>query len=70
MPWTPDRRKVAVQGQYCRGISTDGSLGENRERLAGRMVEGGRGTPSVVGSRVRLGSGWLRNGGGEGDVRG
>lgn len=36
VPWTPDRRKVAVQGQYCRGISTGGSLSEKRECLAGR----------------------------------
>lgn len=67
MPWTPDRRKVAVQGQYCRGISTDRSLGENRERLAGRMVEGGRGTPLWSGLGFGLGSGMV---GGEGDVRG
>lgn len=26
-------------GQYCRGISTDGSLGENQECLAGIVVE-------------------------------
>lgn len=40
-------------------------LGENWERLAGMMVEGGRGTPSLVGSRVRP---WLRGGGGEGGM--